>query len=100
MLAFAINGITSFSVKPLKLITNVGMIMSILSVIAIIWSIVAKIGGFSEIGWSSTMCSIWFIGGLQLLALGIIGEYIGKIYAEVKQRPRFIIADFINNTDK
>jgi hypothetical protein len=46
------------------------------------------------------MCSIWFIGGLQLLALGIIGEYIGKIYAEVKQRPRFIIADFINNTDK
>ena len=96
MLAFAVNGITSFSVKPLKLITSVGMIMSVVSIIAILWSILAKIGGFSEIGWSSTMCSIWFIGGLQLLALGIIGEYIGKIYSEVKARPRFIVADFIN----
>lgn len=96
MLAFAINGITSFSVKPLKLITSVGCIMSVVSVIAILWSIIAKIGGFSEIGWSSTMCSIWFIGGLQLLALGIIGEYVGKIYSEVKARPRFIVADFIN----
>ncbi len=96
MLAFAVNGITSFSVKPLKLITSVGMIMSVVSIIAILWSIIAKIGGFSEIGWSSTMCSIWFIGGLQLLALGIIGEYIGKIYSEVKARPRFIVADFIN----
>ncbi|MBP5165440.1 MAG: glycosyltransferase family 2 protein [Lachnospiraceae bacterium] len=96
MLAFAINGITSFSVKPLKLITSVGMLMSVVSIIAILWSIIAKIGGFSEIGWSSTMCSIWFIGGLQLLALGIIGEYIGKIYSEVKARPRFIVADFIN----
>ena len=99
MLAFAINGITSFSVKPLKLITSVGVIMSILSLVAIIWSVVAKIGGFSELGWSSTMCSIWLIGGLQLLALGIIGEYVGKIYAEVKHRPRFIIADFINETE-
>ncbi|HBB71023.1 MAG TPA: glycosyltransferase [Ruminococcus sp.] len=97
MLAFAINGITSFSVKPLKLITTVGGIMSVLSLIAIIWSIIAKIGGFSEHGWSSTMCSIWFIGGLQLLALGIIGEYVGKIYSEVKARPRYIVADFIND---
>ena len=97
MLAFAINGITSFSTKPLKLITSLGCIMSILSILALIWAFVAKIGGFSEPGWSSTMCSIWLVGGLQLLCLGIIGEYVGKIYAEVKARPRYIIADFINN---
>lgn len=97
MLAFAINGITSFSTKPLKLITTVGFIMFLVSIIASIWTIVVKIIGSSVLGWSSTMCSVWFIGGLQLLALGIIGEYVGKIYAEVKQRPRFIVADFIND---
>ena len=96
MLAFAINGITSFSTKPLKLITTLGFIMSAVSICAFIWAFIAKIAGFSEHGWSSTMCSIWLIGGLQLLCLGIIGEYVGKIYAEVKQRPRFIVADFIN----
>lgn len=99
MLSFAINGITSFSTKPLKLITTVGFLMSIISVIAIIWTFAVKIAGHSELGWSSTMCAIWFIGGLQLLALGIIGEYVGKIYAEVKQRPRFIVADFLNEAD-
>ena len=99
MLAFAINGITSFSTKPLKLITTVGLVMSIVSVIAFIWAFIVKIAGRSELGWSSTMCSIWLIGGLQLLGLGIIGEYVGKIYAEVKARPRYIIADFINDPD-
>ena len=99
MLAFAVNGITSFSTKPLKLITTLGFIMSLASICAFIWAFIAKIGGFSEHGWSSTMCSIWLIGGLQLLCLGIIGEYVGKIYAEVKQRPRYIIADFINKKD-
>ena len=97
MLSFAVNGITSFSTKPLKLITALGFIMSAVSICAFIWAIIAKIGGFSEHGWSSTMCSIWFIGGLQLLALGIIGEYVGKIYSEVKARPRYIVADFIND---
>lgn len=96
MLAFAINGITSFSTKPLKLITWLGLIMSLVSVLAFLWAFVVKLTGHSEIGWSSTMCSIWLIGGLQLLALGIIGEYIGKIYAEVKQRPRYIVAEFLN----
>lgn len=96
MLSFAINGITSFSTKPLKLITAMGFIMSVISIIAMIWTVVVKIAGMSELGWSSTVCSIWFIGGLQLLALGIIGEYVGKIYAEVKQRPRYTIAEFIN----
>lgn len=98
MLSFAINGITSFSTKPLKLITSLGFIMFILSLIAFVWSFIVKISGLSVGGWSSTMCSIWLIGGLQLLCLGIIGEYIGKIYAEVKQRPRFIVADFLNET--
>lgn len=97
MLSFAVNGITSFSTKPLKLITAIGFIMSIISVAAVIWAFVVKLIGHSELGWSSTMCSIWFIGGIQILALGIIGEYIGKIYAEVKQRPRFIVADFLND---
>ncbi|MBP0962179.1 MAG: glycosyltransferase family 2 protein [Oscillospiraceae bacterium] len=96
MLAFAINGITSFSTKPLKLITTLGSIMSFISIVAFIWAFVVKIIGHSEKGWSSTLCSIWLIGGLQLLCLGIIGEYVGKIYAEVKQRPRYIIDKFIN----
>ena len=100
MLSFAINGITSFSTKPLKLITALGFIMSVASIIAFIWAFIAKIGGSSEDGWSSTMCSIWLIGGLQLFCLGIIGEYIGKIYAEVKQRPRYIIAEFLNDSEK
>ena len=100
MLAFAVNGITSFSTKPLKLITALGLIMSAVSVVAFIWAFITKIAGFTEHGWSSTMCSIWLIGGLQLFCLGIIGEYIGKIYAEVKQRPRYIIAEFLNETDK
>lgn len=100
MLSFAINGITSFSTKPLKLITGLGFLMSILSILAFIWAFVAKFLGFSELGWSSTICSIWLIGGLQLLCLGIIGEYIGKIYAEVKQRPRFIIAEFLHDNNE
>ncbi len=97
MIAFAVNGITSFSTKPLKFITTLGIVTSVLSVFAFIWAFVAKIAGFAELGWSSTICSVWLIGGLQLFCLGIIGEYIGKIYAEVKQRPRFIVADFLND---
>ena len=97
MLAFAINGITSFSTKPLKLITAIGMIMFLVSAAAFIWAFIVKIIGHSELGWSSTMCSIWLIGGLQLLALGVIGEYIGKIYEEVKDRPRYIIAEVLND---
>ncbi len=97
MLSFAVNGITSFSTKPLKFITALGFMMSIMSVCAFIWAFVAKFCGFAELGWSSLLCSIWLIGGLQLFCLGIIGEYVGKIYAEVKHRPRFIVADFLND---
>ena len=99
MLQFAVNGITSFSTKPLKLITAIGMIMFLVSAAAFIWAFIVKIIGHSELGWSSTMCSIWLIGGLQLLALGVIGEYIGKIYEEVKDRPRYIIAEVLNDGD-
>ncbi len=100
MLSFAVNGITSFSTKPLKLITGLGLIMSAVSIIAFIWAFITKIVGFTEHGWSSTMCSIWLIGGLQLFCLGIIGEYIGKIYAEVKQRPRYIVAEFLSDMNE
>ncbi|MBP3309906.1 MAG: glycosyltransferase family 2 protein [Ruminococcus sp.] len=99
MLAFAVNGITSFSTKPLKFITALGFMTSVLSIGAFIWAFIAKFAGFAELGWSSTICSIWLIGGLQLFCLGIIGEYVGKIYAEVKQRPRFIVEDFLNELD-
>ena len=97
MLSFAVNGITSFSTKPLKMITGLGFVMSVLSAVAFIWAFISKFAGLTEVGWSSTVCSIWLIGGLQLFCLGIIGEYVGKIYAEVKQRPRFIVADFLND---
>jgi glycosyltransferase involved in cell wall biosynthesis len=99
MLSFAMNGITSFSVKPLKMITNFGFIMVIVSLIAFVWAFIVKLAGKTELGWSSTVCSIWLIGGIQILCLGIIGEYVGKIYAEVKRRPRFIVADFINEKE-
>ena len=99
MFSFAVNGITSFSTKPLKLITSIGFFMFIISLAAFIWAFVVKIIGHSELGWSSTMCSIWLIGGLQLLCLGIIGEYVGKIYSEVKHRPRFTVAEFLNKSD-
>lgn len=96
MLAFAIDGITSFSVKPIRMITSLGFIIFLLSLLMLLYSIVIKIIGFADSGWASIICSIWMIGGIQLLSLGIIGEYIGKIYNETKSRPRFIIEEFIN----
>lgn len=91
MLAFAWEGITSFTVSPLKMIAGLGMIISFFSLCALIWSIIEKFFGYTVDGWTSTLCSIWLLGGLQLFCLGIIGAYIGKIYEEVKQRPRFIL---------
>lgn len=95
MIAFAIDGITSFSVKPIRMITSLGFIIFFLSLAMLVYSIVAKILGHTASGWASIICSIWMIGGVQLLSLGIIGEYIGKIYNETKARPRFIIEEFI-----
>ena len=93
MLAFAWDGITSFSIKPIRIITGLGFSIFVLSFIALIYSLIVKFMGNTEAGWTSITISIWMIGGIQLLSLGVIGEYIGKIYNETKQRPRFIIAD-------
>lgn len=91
MLAFAWEGITSFTVSPLKMIAGLGVVISLVSLGALIWSLVVKFAGYTVPGWTSILCSIWLLGGLQLFCLGIIGAYIGKIYEEVKQRPRFIL---------
>lgn len=96
MLSFAIDGITSFSIKPIRLITSLGFIIFILSLAMLIYSIIIKITGHADSGWASIICSIWMIGGIQLLSLGIIGEYVGKIYNETKSRPRYIIEEFLN----
>lgn len=93
MLSFAFDGITSFSVKPIRLITSMGFFFCILSVIAIVATVVQKFCGITVGGWSSLLCCILFLGGVQLLSLGVIGEYIGKIYMETKERPRFIISE-------
>ena len=91
MLAFATDGITSMSVKPIRLITVLGFLIFIISICMLAYSLVRHFTGHTSIGWSSMFVSIWALGGLQLLAIGIIGEYIGKIYMETKGRPKFII---------
>ncbi len=95
MLSFAWDGITSFSVKPIKIITSIGAIICIGSIIGLIYALVAYLLGKTVAGWTSMMMSIWLLGGIQLLSIGIIGEYIGKIYSETKARPRYIIETFI-----
>jgi glycosyltransferase involved in cell wall biosynthesis len=91
MLSFAFDGITSFSVKPIRMVLSLGAIIFLASILVLIYFIVIKIFGFAVAGWTTIVCSIWMIGGIQLLCLGIIGEYVGKIYKEVKHRPRFTI---------
>ena len=93
MLALAFDGITSLSVKPIRMITSVGMIISILSLIIICWAIITHLFGNSIAGWASIIAMISFFGGLQMICIGIIGEYIGKIYLETKARPRYIISE-------
>lgn len=91
MIAFAVDGITSFSTVPLKLIGGIGFIVCAISVFALIYSLISKITGNANAGWASIIGSIWFIGGIQLLSAAVCGEYIGKIYKEVKARPHYII---------
>lgn len=93
MLALAFDGITSLSVKPIRMITTFGMFISFLSFIGVIWSIVIQLTGHAVAGWASMTSIICFIGGIQLICLGVLGEYIGKIYMEVKARPRYIISE-------
>ena len=96
MLNFAWDGITSFSVKPLRFICSLGFIILFISFIIMIYSLVQKIGGNTVDGWTFITISIWFIGGLQMLSIGIVGEYIGKMYNETKARPRYIISENLN----
>ena len=93
MLALAFDGITSLSVRPIRMVTGMGVIVSILGFIGIIWAVVVALMGKSIAGWASIVCIVCFLGGIQLLSLGIIGEYIGKTYMETKRRPRYIISE-------
>ena len=99
MLAFAFDGITSFSVKPMRMILNLGAVVFVVSLLMLLWALIAHVTGSSVAGWTSLMGSIWLIGGIQLLSLGVIGEYVGKIYSETKARPRYIIEQVLNTTD-
>lgn len=95
MLAFAFDGITSFSVKPIRIITTLGFVIFAVSMLALLYALIVWLMGKTVAGWTTLVGSIWMIGGIQLLCLGVIGEYIGKIYGEVKRRPRYIIEDFL-----
>ena len=95
MLNFAWDGITSFSVRPIRLILNVGIVILVLSILMILYSIIQKVLGNTVDGWTFIVCSLWLLGGIQMLSLGVIGEYIGKIYSEIKARPRYIIDKYI-----
>ena len=100
MLEFAIDGLTSFSVVPLRICSVVGLLVSLLALLMLSWSLIVKIFGGAIPGWTSTVAPLYLLGGVQLLFLGIIGEYIGKIYTEVKNRPRYIIQEMINLGEK
>lgn len=93
MAALAIDGITSFSVRPLRMITVLGMLVALLSFVGIIYVLASFISGYYVDGWASTTCIICFVSGIQMISLGVIGEYIGKIYLETKQRPRYFVAE-------
>ena len=100
MLALAFDGITSLSVKPIRMITELGIIIAMLSFAGVIWSIVMALLGRTVAGWASMVCIVAFIGGVQLICTGVIGEYIGKIYMEVKHRPRYIISERTMNQEE
>ena len=96
MLSFAVEGITSLSTKPIRMITGLGFFVFLVSIIILLYSLVRHFMGATIVGWTTLMVSVWAIGGLILLSLGVVGEYIGKIYLETKARPRFIIDEFLN----
>ena len=97
MLSFAMEGITSLSVKPIRMITGLGFLVFLVSIAMLIYSIVRWAMGETILGWASLICSVWAIGGLILLSLGVIGEYIGKVYLETKERPRFLIREVLED---
>ena len=95
MVSFALDGITSFSVKPLKLISSLGILVSFLSVLGLVYALASHAMGRAVSGWTAIVCSIWLLGGLQMLCLGVVGGYVGKIYGEVKARPRYRIEEYL-----
>ena len=97
MLALAWEGITSLSTKPIKMITRLGLIIFLISIVMLIYTLVRYFMGATDTGWASLMVSVWAIGGLQMMAIGIIGEYIGKIYLESKRRPRYIVEEYLHD---
>lgn len=99
MLSFAFDGITSFSVKPLSMIFSFGVIICVLSALTLLYALIAAIASLPAAGATALVAAIWLIGGINLIGMGILGEYIGKIYKEVKARPRFIISEFINDVE-
>ena len=100
MISFALDGITSFSVKPLKLISSLGILISVLSVFGLLYALISYFAGWAVSGWTAIVCSSWLLGGLQMLCLGVVGGYIGKIYSEVKARPRFRVESYLENKGK
>lgn len=100
MLSFAFDGITSFSIKPIKMVTALGAVIIACSLIAFIYTLISYFMGHTVPGWSSLMISIWFLGGVQLLSIGIVGQYVGKTYIESKERPQYIIEEFLNQEKK
>lgn len=99
MVNFAFEGVTSFSVKPLRLISLFGIICSVLSVGGLAYALISYFTGHTVPGWTAIVCSIWLLGGILLLGIGVLGEYIGKIYTEVKHRPRYFIDEIISHED-
>lgn len=100
MMALAINGITSFSVKPITFIFNIGIFIIFCCIIAAIYALVSHFAGTTVPGWTSLMLSLWFLGGVQLICIGLLGEYIGKIYVEVKKRPRYNIERVLDDSEE
>ena len=99
MLSFAIEGITSLSTKPIKLITGLGFFIFFISIVVLVYSLVRYFTGHTIPGWTTTVLSVWAIGGLIMISLGVIGEYVGKIYLETKNRPRFIIESYVGDEE-
>lgn len=100
MLSLAVDGVTSFSVKPLKMISRLGIFISCLSVLGLVYALVSYFTGHAVPGWTAIVCSIWLLGGIQLLCVGVLGSYIGRIFSEVKARPRYLIAERIGGKDQ
>lgn len=93
MISFAVEGITSLSVKPIQLITKLGMLFVVISIVMFVWMLIQHFSGNTIEGWTSILCSLWFIGGVMVFSIGMIGEYIGKIYLETKHRPKYFIEE-------